>query len=94
MQQATRQHSVEVDGKAYNINVDTVWVLPQPIGTLYNLLLADDGSVQDETLISPEDRFVDIGGGTKLFDVVQILKLTKTTVNKRIPVFLLYIIVS
>ncbi len=28
MQQATRQHSVEVDGKAYNINVDTVWVLP------------------------------------------------------------------
>ncbi|XIO48831.1 hypothetical protein N8D25_13835 (plasmid) [Enterococcus faecium] len=33
MQQATRQHSVEVDSKAYNINVDTVWVLPQPIET-------------------------------------------------------------
>lgn len=94
MQQATRQHSVEVDGKAYNINVDTVWVLPQPIGTLYNLLLADDGSVQDETLISQKIGFVDIGGGTKLLMLSKILKLTKTTVNKRIPVFLLYIIVS
>ncbi|HAQ1518097.1 TPA: ParM/StbA family protein [Enterococcus faecium] len=91
MQQATRQHSVEVDGKAYNINVDTVWVLPQPIGTLYNLLLADDGSVQDETLISQKIGFVDIGGGTKLFDVVQNFEIDENNrEQKDTGIFTLY----
>ncbi|EOD7438303.1 hypothetical protein ACJQ40_002817 [Enterococcus faecium] len=71
IQQATRQHSVEADGKAYNINVDTVSVLPQPIETLYNQLLADDGSVQVKSLISQNIGFVDIGGRAKLLDVVQ-----------------------
>ncbi|WP_264372062.1 hypothetical protein [Enterococcus faecium] len=94
MQQATRQHSVEVDGKAYNINVDTVWVLPQPIGTLYNLLLADDGSVQDESLISQKIVLLILVVARNFLMLSKILKLTKTTVNKRIPVFLLYIIVS
>ncbi len=56
-----------------------------------NLLLADDGSVQDETLISQKIGFVDIGGGTKLFDVVQNFEIDENNrEQKDTGIFTLY----
>lgn len=71
LESASGQHSVIIDGDTFNVNIDTVWVIPQPIGTLYNLLLNDQGQVNDQSIIDKKIGIVDIGGGTKLYDVVQ-----------------------
>lgn len=64
------QHQVEVDGQLYTIRVKKVYIVPQPVGTLYDQILDDKGFVQNESLLSEKAAVVDVGGGTLLIDTL------------------------
>ena len=44
--------------------------MPQPIGTLYNELLDDEGFIQNKNLLDEKVGIVDVGGGTILIDTI------------------------
>lgn len=64
------QHQVEIDGETITVRVEKVLVIPQPVGTFYQLLLDDDGFVVKEDLIDEKVGIVDVGGGTVLLDTL------------------------
>lgn len=64
------QHQVEIDGTTVNVKVETVLIIPQPIGTFYNVLLDDEGKLEREELLDERVGIVDIGGGTILIDTL------------------------
>lgn len=65
------QHQVEIDGKTYAIRVTDVYLVPQPIGTLYDELLAEDGAtIINDQLRTDKVGIIDIGGGTILIDTI------------------------
>lgn len=71
------QHQVEIDGKTYTIRVNRVYILPQPMGTLYNELLDEEGYLAKDNLVQEKVGVVDIGGGTVLIDTILDFKLSK-----------------
>lgn len=65
------QHQVEIDGETYTIRVMDVYLVPQPIGTLYDELLGDDGlTIINDHLRTDKVGIIDIGGGTILIDTI------------------------
>lgn len=71
MKLAQKQHSVIINEKTYNTVVKEVVILPQPIGTLYNLLLDDTLQVINPHLVEQKLGIIDFGGGTQIFDSIQ-----------------------
>lgn len=71
------QHQVEIDGKTYTVRVKRVYVLPQPVGTLYNELLDEQGFLQKPELAEEKVGVIDIGGGTILIDTILDFKLSQ-----------------
>lgn len=61
-------HSVLIDGINYSFKVDNLIILPQPAGTLYDLLLRADGSIKEPELLQEKIRVIDIGGGTLILN--------------------------
>lgn len=68
---AKNQHSVEIDGKVVNVKITKVHVLPQPIGTFYDLIIDNNGKLVRPELIPLKIAIADIGGLTKLYDSLQ-----------------------
>ncbi|MCP9305827.1 MULTISPECIES: ParM/StbA family protein [Lactobacillaceae] len=64
------QHQVTIDDKIVTVRVRKVYILPQPIGTLYNELLDDEGFIQNKDLLDEKVGIVDVGGGTILIDTI------------------------
>lgn len=64
------QHQVDVDGETITVRVKKVLVIPQPVGTFYQLLLDNEGFVAKEDLIDEKVGIVDVGGGTVLLDTL------------------------
>lgn len=64
------QHQVEIDGKTVTVRVKKVWIIPQPVGTLYDLLLDNQGFLENESLLDERIGIVDVGGGTILIDTL------------------------
>ena len=65
------QHQIDIDQKTVTVKVKNVYIVPQPIGTLYNELVGADGvTIKNENLMSDKIGVVDIGGGTILIDTI------------------------
>lgn len=64
------QHQITVDGKKYVVNVKELYILPQPVGTLYDQLLDSGAYIKNEDLQKEKVGIVDIGGGTVLIDTL------------------------
>lgn len=64
------QHQVELDGQTYTIRVTKVLIIPQPVGTFYELLLDDQANVVRDELLDEKVGIVDVGGGTVLVDTL------------------------
>ena len=60
------QHQVTIDDQIVTVRVRKVYILPQPIGTLYNELLDDQGFIKNKALLDEKVGIVDVGGGTIL----------------------------
>jgi plasmid segregation protein ParM len=73
-------HNVIVDGKSLNIRVKTLFVLPQPTGTILNNIADDKGQLLDNPIINASVGVVDIGGGTLLIDLFK--KMNMDTENR------------
>lgn len=65
-----KQHLVSIDGQPVSVKVEHTEILPQPIGTLYSVVLDDKGYVANEDLLDMRIAIVDIGGGTVLLDQI------------------------
>lgn len=59
-----------IDDQIVTVRVRKVYILPQPIGTLYNELLDDQGFIKNKALLDEKVGIVDVGGGTILIDTI------------------------
>ena len=71
------QHQVDIDGQTFNVKVETVMIVPQPIGTFYDVLLDNEGNLVKEELLDERVGIIDIGGGTVLIDTLMNLEFDK-----------------
>jgi len=55
------EHEAVINGRKASFNVKDVVVMPQPFGSLFHLLLSDDGKVMDEGLARRRVGVIDIG---------------------------------
>ncbi|WP_160645419.1 ParM/StbA family protein [Chengkuizengella marina] len=77
-------HIITIDEKDYIFNVSQVVVLPQPLGTILDLYIGEDGYVSDDTYEEDYVGIVDIGSGTTDLDGIKGLKRQsgdKQTIN-------------
>lgn len=72
---AKRQHSVEINEKTINVDITKVYAIPQSIGTYYDTILNEDLTFKNEELSQQKVAVIDIGGLTKLFDIVTNFKM-------------------
>jgi|SRR5699024_6594901 len=75
-------HNVTINSVSYVIRVIEVKVLPQPIGTIYNEMLDDNGYIENEDYENETISVVDCGGGTVLIDTLHDMNLSKTERNQ------------
>ncbi len=69
--------SVSLNGKDYtriNIKVDEVKIIPQPLGTVFNELLNDEGKIENKDITKMNIGTIDIGFKTSDFAVVNKLE--------------------
>lgn len=71
-------HNVVIDDTSYNVRVNEVKVLPQPVGTVYNEMLDDEGFLENEDYQTEHVTIVDCGGGTILIDTLKNMNLSET----------------
>ncbi|MFG6121135.1 ParM/StbA family protein [Thalassobacillus sp. B23F22_16] len=71
-------HNVVVDGVSLNVRVNEVKVIPQPIGTVYNKMLDDQGYIVEDDFDEETISVVDCGGGTILIDTLNNMNLDET----------------
>lgn len=76
-------HNVTINGERLNIRVNEVLVLPQPVGTVYNEMLDQEGYLQNEDLQNEHITVVDCGGGTVLIDTLINMNLSDTGRTQR-----------
>jgi len=78
---------IDPDGQGnefYMFNIVSTAVLPQPIGTLFNAVLADDGALVDKKLAAGRVAVLDIGKHTvdlALTDALQFVDRSSTSFN-------------
>lgn len=71
-------HNITIDGERLAVRVNEVRVLPQPIGTVYNELLDDEGYIKNDDYETETISVVDCGGGTILIDTLNDMNLSET----------------
>lgn len=71
-------HNVTINDDSLNIRVKEVKVLPQPVGTIYNEMLDNEGYLEKENYLEEQITIVDIGGGTVLIDTLMNMNLSDT----------------
>ncbi|SEO80636.1 plasmid segregation protein ParM [Amphibacillus marinus] len=76
-------HNVRLNGESLNIRVKEVFVIQQPIGTIYNELLDSNGYIENESFLDENVVVVDIGGGTLLIDTLKSLNLDEKQSGQR-----------
>ena len=65
-----RRHLVTVDGKEIIVRVVQVLVVPQPIGTFYDVVLNDELKPNSNNVALNRVGIIDVGGGTLLLDQI------------------------
>lgn len=65
-------HTVTIDGQSIAVRVRKVTVLPQPMGTVVNAMVTDEGELlEDNPIENATVGIADIGGGTLLVDLLR-----------------------
>lgn len=64
-------HNVTVDGTVLNIRVKKLFILPQPLGTIINVVTNNSGELLPSPLLQANVGVVDVGGGTVLIDALR-----------------------
>lgn len=70
-------HNVTVDGKTLNIRVKKLFILPQPIGTVINVVTDKNGNLIDSPILNGNIGVVDVGGGTVLIDALKKMNMVE-----------------
>lgn len=73
-------HNVTVNGRTLNIRVKTLFVQPQPLGTIINEVTDEIGLPKRTPLTQADVGIADLGGGTILIDALRKMNLVE---NKR-----------
>ena len=68
-------HTVTVNDKQINVCVEKLFIIPQPLGTIYNIIANDKGAIVDSQYLNANIGVVDIGGGTVLIDAIRSMNL-------------------
>ncbi len=74
------------DGKdvTKRIQIDKIHIIPQPIGSIFNLIFDDDGKIKDKALATQKLGVVDIGFKTtdfSIFDHLQYIERGSSTMD-------------
>lgn len=69
-------HNVTINDESLNVRVKEVKVIPQPVGTVYNEILDNEGYIAQESYLEEQITIVDIGGGTILIDTLLNMNLS------------------
>lgn len=83
------QHEItyhNINGKAVTkqVNIDKLLIIPQPIGSIFNLIFDDHGNIRDNDLASQKLGVVDIGFKTtdlSIFDRLQYIERSSCTMD-------------
>lgn len=68
-------HAVSVNGTKINVCVEKLFIVPQPLGTIYNIIANEKGVIVDSQYLNANVGVVDIGGGTVLIDALKSMNL-------------------
>ncbi|HCY86394.1 MAG TPA: hypothetical protein DHV36_14760 [Desulfobacteraceae bacterium] len=77
-------HNPNGQDDSRRINIDKVHVIPQPIGSIFNLIFDDNGKISDRTLAGSKLGVVDIGFKTtdvSIFDHLQYIERGSSTMD-------------
>jgi plasmid segregation protein ParM len=77
-------HGLNGKDETKQIHVDKIHVIPQPIGSIFNLLFDDNGKIRDKSLTSQKLGVVDIGFKTtdfSIFDRLQYIERGSSTMD-------------
>lgn len=77
-------HAVTVDDQALNIRVKELYVIPQPMGTVIDAMVDDQGVMQDSPIEESTIGVADIGGGTLLIDLLRKMNM-ETAKREQLP---------
>lgn len=77
-------HNIVIDDTSLNVRVKEVRVLPQPVGSVYNEILNNEGELIRKDYLSEFIGVVDIGGGTILLDALKNFNLDTTNRKQEI----------
>lgn len=66
---AHKEHLIIVNGESFMVRIEHCYLIPQPIGTLYDLMYDKQLDLQED-LSQKQVTICDIGGGTVLLDQV------------------------
>lgn len=70
-------HIVTIDGQSYSVIVEKLLILPQPLGTVGNLVMDDKGTKVDNDFDNANIGVVDLGGGTVLIDALKNMNMAE-----------------
>lgn len=86
-----REHTIVIDGSTLKVNVLGVEVLPQPLGTIYDMTIGSSSSAKlNSTYLEANVGVCDIGGGTILMDRVEQGNYTKDRSQLSLGAFKFY----
>lgn len=84
-------HNITINEVSLNVRVKEVKILPQPVGTVYDQMLDNEGYLEKEDYLNEQITVVDIGGGTILVDTLSNMNLIETgRVQKESGAYKLY----
>jgi plasmid segregation protein ParM len=80
-------HNTNGDDITKRVNIDKIHVIPQPIGSIFNLIFDETGKIKDRTLATQKLGVVDIGFKTtdfSIFDHLQYIERGSSTMDSGI----------
>lgn len=80
------KHTVTINGnRIITVNVEKLFIIPQPLGTVTDIVYDDDGEIVNKDFATANVGVVDIGGGTVLIDALRSMNMaddTRAQLNK------------
>jgi len=75
-------HNVTVNGITLNIRVKDLIVLPQPLGTIIDVISDEEGNMIENSITNANVGVVDVGGGTVLIDALRKMNMAEDRRNQ------------
>lgn len=69
------RHETIINNEHFVVDVEDIYILPQSLGTLFHVMLDNQGNIIDHSFTDGSVAVVDIGGGTVLLDLISNMRL-------------------